>query len=163
MDKSHSMFLPKGNAIKMIKYIHKGDLDAMSSLLQSKVSANSTYQELSLLMYACRYNNIGIVQLLLKNKADPAYIAPGRGSVLNHVQGNRKMLNLLLQYGADPNKATPKHGSTLLLDAIGKRDIDLTRMLVDAKADVNKRNSEGMTPLRMATNMGYVIIVRDAW
>ena len=115
---------------EMIESIRNGDYYAVNSLLQSKVSPNSTYGFFKepLLMYACRYNNIEIAKLLLKNKADPAYsyAAPGSGSVLNHVQEH-----------------------TLLLDAIDKKDIVMTRMLVHAKADVDHRDVNRNSPVVM--------------
>ena len=213
---------------EIIETIQKGDFDAVTSLLQSKVSANwACHEGFSLLIHASSYGKEKIVKLLVKNKADPAYTAPDQCSALicaageNHVDicrfllscpgvtpdgpenslqplymavsqdkldaarllldakadpeltfidnfalgyaahsGYTKMLKLLLQYGADPNKASRKTGSTPLFFAISKNNIVATIMLLHAKADVDHRNAQRQRPIHVAMRLETVKILQ---
>ena len=213
----------------MIKDIKSGNFDNVNSLLQSKVSANFIDHEgFSPIIWACSCNKLEIAKLLVKFKADPAYIAPdassalicaaGEGSVdictyllscpgvtvnsednhrLNPLimavsqghldtakflldakadpnlsfslgspllqatgEGNQALLELLLQYGADPNKAHTKSGITPLFLAIGKKDIVATYKLLKAKGDVDHRTVKGRSPIQLAMDMEAANILR---
>lgn len=54
--------------------------------------------------------------------------------------------------GADVNKAL-WHGRTILWYATHQKSIECVNALIDAKADVNKADSDGSTPLHIDTIM----------
>jgi ankyrin repeat protein len=67
--------------------------------------------------------------------------------------GNEKTVKLLLDAGADVDKASDNanHGTPLTL-ACSRGDVKMTKMLVAAGADVNKAGDLGLTPILHATS-----------
>ena len=61
-----------------------------------------------------------------------------------------KVVNLLLQHGADPNGPTTARGQPLFY-ALGLRDREIVQTLVKHSTEVNVRNEVGETPLLYAT------------
>ena len=58
---------------------------------------------------------------------------------------------LCVERGADVNKSTTGGGGhTPLTTASGNGEVEAVRVLLEAGADVNKRNSHGRTPLSLA-------------
>ncbi len=52
-------------------------------------------------------------------------------------------------------------GNTALMMAASNGHIDITKLLLKAKADVNKQNDDGVTALMMASSEGYLDIVQE--
>jgi len=80
--------------------------------------------------------------------------------------GNPAVASLLLRAGADPNaiskntmRVTPLHS------AVANRDVakalELTRMLLDSRANVNVAQEGGWTPLHQAAAHGQVQVLKD--
>jgi hypothetical protein len=64
---------------------------------------------------------------------------------------------MLLDGGADANKARPDDGATPLLLAAQGDHVEVVRMLLDGGADANKaRTDDGTTPLLIAAEKGHV-------
>lgn len=61
----------------------------------------------------------------------------------------------LLAHGANPNCEEPKERATLLLWASEKGCTDIMDLLIRHKADVNKRDIHGDTPLMAACKNGH--------
>lgn len=112
-----------------------------------------------------------IVALLLKAGASPnpnpnpqanlpqpdrAAIAPAaEGPALWQAvrRGDRDVVSLLLDHGADANAPTGT-GVTMLHEAVRRRDRDIVALLVDAGADATARDASGRTPLDDAVALG---------
>ena len=64
---------------------------------------------------------------------------------------------LLLERGADPNKATTGTRSTPLIIASSNGNLEVATLLLDRGADPNKARADtGATPLRMASGDGHL-------
>ncbi len=61
----------------------------------------------------------------------------------------------LLAHGANPNSEEPCEGASLLLWASEKGCTDIIDLLIKYKADVNKRDCHGNTPLMAACRNGH--------
>ncbi len=59
--------------------------------------------------------------------------------------GNEEIVTLLLENGANPN-IPGGHNETPLHDAVACNRTNIARLLVSYGADVNARNSRGLTP-----------------
>ena len=59
--------------------------------------------------------------------------------------GNEEIVTLLLENGANPN-IPGGHNETPLNDAVACNRTNIARLLVSYGADVNARNSRGLTP-----------------
>ena len=64
-------------------------------------------------------------------------------------EGHKDEVQLLLDKGADPNKANV-HGWTPLHNAANKGHKDVVQLLLDRGADPNKASADGQTPLTLA-------------
>jgi len=77
-------------------------------------------------------------------------------AVLN---GDTRMVKLLLQYGADIN-ALDKQGESALLVAAYMGDEKMVRYLVNQGARLKTRSAKGVTPLLTAADQGHFNLVR---
>jgi ankyrin repeat protein len=84
------------------------------------------------------------------NKRDERFDAPVL--VLAAAWGHADMIIILLEAGADPNYGTDKDGYTALMWAVKNFDeqLEMTRALLEAGAEVNVRSNYGETPLSIA-------------
>jgi ankyrin repeat protein len=108
------------------------------------------------LALASANSSAAMVDRLLKAGADPN---GSRGAASTPLiaaarTGNVGTVKLLLAHGADV-KATPTSAKqTALMWAISERKSDVTRVFVEAGADVNARSAGGFTPLLFAARHG---------
>ena len=132
---------------------------ANPNLTTSKIPQLNTPKGATALYLACRESYEDIVKLLLNGKADPniplsdnkvtpLMIACHFASVLK----DYKIVKLLLQAGAYVNaQAIGNFGRmTALYIAAYNNDTQLAFLLLDAKADVNFFDADGMTPMHFA-------------
>lgn len=73
---------------------------------------------------------------------------------------NIEMVELLLQYGADPNLPDGENQSTTpLVTAIMENNYDIVKLMIDYNAEVNRLNTLNTSPLFNAVLMGHTEIV----
>lgn len=79
--------------------------------------------------------------------------------VLASYNGQQSTTALLLKHGAAVDGAQDAQGNTALMGVCFKGYVPIARLLIDAGADVNRRNSVGQTALMMAAlfNQGAII------
>ena len=156
---------PGGNTALM-KVIHTGNIDAAKLLLNRGASVNAKDQvaEETALMFAVRENQPAIVQLLIDQGASvnaptrvgkaPAWRPPNAGGG-SHGAG--------IVRGGWPDRgvreATPG-AMTPLLYASRDGQMDIAKMLVGAKADVNQPEANGVTPLLIAIANGHLEVAK---
>jgi ankyrin repeat protein len=68
--------------------------------------------------------------------------------------GERAALETLLQQGVNPNGLSGYRGSTALVHAVARGDVEMVRLLLDAGADPDQRGG-GHTPLGLAALRGH--------
>ena len=102
------------------------------------------------------------VRLLLERGADiNAQLIEGRSLVYQAASlGNRMpVLRLLLEKGASPDTKSIT-GTTPLIVAAGRANVDAMRLLIEKKADVNAKTAAGATALMAASTSGNAPAVR---
>jgi len=65
----------------------------------------------------------------------------------------------LLEHGADPNCVEPREQASLLQWASEKGCLDMVDLLIKFKADVNKKDNSGNSPLMAACKNGHLDVV----
>ena len=68
--------------------------------------------------------------------------------------GNGEIVEYLLQHGVDPKGTESICGETALQMAAARGDVDVMKMLLDAGADINHRDWNGMSALMLACQKG---------
>ena len=118
------------------------------------------------LQEACYLENPYYVEKLLENGADPNYpklgkedtnllplpLATGYSIVdLNHTQNAVKIVEMLLEYGADPNVIL-RRGRTCLIDVVAlepkyynEYHYEIVRLLVEYGTDISIKDQDGFT------------------
>ena len=118
------------------------------------------------LQETCYLENPYYVEKLLENGADPNYpklkkeatdllplrLATGYSIVnLNHTQNAVKIVEMLLEYGADPNVILPR-GRTCLIDVVAlepkyynEYHYEIVKLLVEYGTDISIKDQDGFT------------------
>ncbi|WP_034044982.1 ankyrin repeat domain-containing protein [Wocania ichthyoenteri] len=118
---------------------------------------------LKLLSEKYKVGEENLISILIKKGADvnlrnsygtsPLFMAV----LANSTQGVR----ILLEASARPNILHPKSGGTPLFYAAQKKNIEMVKALIKAKANVNKATTRGLTPLFIATVMKENDIIKE--
>ena len=139
--------------------ILEGDLPSVQYLLSSrKADVNEFSESTTPLILATENNQATIVELLLRQGADPNL----RELSFNETalfkasfKGFPGIAQLLISYGADV-RLRIKNDETCLMWASFKGFSDISRMLVIAGADVNAQDTKyGFSPLMVAAKNGH--------
>ena len=118
------------------------------------------------LQEACYLENPYYVEKLLENGADPNYpklkkgatdllplpLATGYSIVnINHTQNAVKIVEMLLEYGADPNVIL-RRGRTCLIDVVelepkyyNEYHYEIVKLLVEYRTDISIKDQDGFT------------------
>lgn len=137
------------------------------------VNGSNPWQFGTALQTACTFGFERVARVLLERGADVnAPGGPEGGPALHLATGNKLLLQLLLDHGADLHVNSEVHG-TALMAAAGRDEEgseDIIQMLLDYGADINSTegtysdyNSGGRTfrtPLQMACKSGTLRLVR---
>ncbi|KAJ5154427.1 uncharacterized protein N7500_009866 [Penicillium coprophilum] len=101
-----------------------------------------------------------VIQLLLEYGANVNLRGSLNGPPLYHAieQGSEAVVPLLIEYGADVNAET--YGVTPLMLAAKLGNLSINLCLLEAKADVNARDSFGQTALHLAILNGRTQVAR---
>ena len=116
------------------------NVEAAKLLLKrgAKVDTREAWREQTALMWAAAEGQPAMVKLLIENGAD--------------VNARSRANNWERQVTAEPrNQARPAGGFTPLLYAARRGCLECARLLVNAHADVNGLDPEGVSPLLLAT------------
>jgi len=154
--------------------VFTGDARSVEELLPTRADILKDFGE-GLLRKACMEGYPDVVRVLLAHGAKPPTGGNQRPdnllkTVIWSIRGNSsdaerdsciKILHLLIEYGVNPNmmdgdSQVPLHYSCDLEEKDTDAALELTRILLDAGADVNARNHHNETPLLKVTNNGNV-------
>lgn len=132
-------------------------------LIAGGAKVNETDDEgVTPLWKAVRFSKPGSVRLLLDANADPSITDEEQGwtplhcnAFCNSEPDSLTIAQLLLEHGANVDATEPTYGETSLHYAVRvAKSVELTRQLVESKANVNARSSKGDTPLQFAVGVG---------
>ena len=136
----------------------KGDLPAVSSLLQQKADVNAPQADgATAIQWAAYRNNLQLADVLIKAGAN-VKLANRDGATplsLAAENGSAAMIEKLIEAGADPNEQRP-NGETPLMMAARNGNVAALKVLLDHKADANlKENLRGTTALMWAADQSH--------
>ena len=118
---------------------------------------------------ATRCGDFGLVQMLLKCKISVNAPCTGADTIWHTPlqiaahQGDIKIAELLIDYGADVNAPAVSGHATALQAAVSGNHIQLVRILLDRGADVNAPNFEGRNALAAAANQCNSEVLQLLW
>ena len=144
----------------------QGDARVVALLLQHNADVSCiTAAGYTPLMTAAIEGNTDVIRLLLEAGADPNQPTNSTTTALAAAagSGNATAVELLLAHGADPCAVIPSsgvfHEPPLLCAIRSSESAPIVARLIEAGADVNAPDDEGMTPLRAATETGRADLV----
>ena len=113
------------------------------------------------LMFAILGGHTAIVKLFIKNEANVNLTDKhGQSALFPACEKNYlKIVQLLLQAGANPNLQRYHDGNSALHLACANRFLELAQTLLQFKTNPNIQNTNGVTPLMIATHLSYHDIV----
>lgn len=147
---------------KLFKAIDAGDASTVDAVLDDETFDLKSTQDsgAQYLFHAMAARNKAIYVKLLEKGASPNRCDSSGKCIMNQSaeEEDSYWLSEALAHGGDPdvlntgNRHVPN--STPLFYAIYKRRVENTKILIDASADLNHRNSFGLAPLREAAGNG---------
>lgn len=151
--------------------IRNGKPAIVAALLAAKVDANGVDADgRSLLHLAVGYQQIPIAKLLLAHGAkvdarETKGLSDGQTPLFTAIVfGDLEMVKLLLDSGADPNVEDARFEAPINYAISMASDktpaLQIARLLLDRKADVNHRGWDGVTPLILASSSGNLSLVK---
>lgn len=143
----------------LIRAVAEGDTKAISKLLnrrslQINQKVNFKGSETYALLEAVRTGNIEIVELLLKNGADPNLQAFEPAIVTASKNGNCQIVEMLIRYGADIESKIYYDSNALIVAAAEGHDRIVDKLL-KAGANINAKSREGTAIQEACYNKKY--------
>lgn len=109
---------------------------------------------------ACIYD-LDVANILLDNNADAKLFDEHRGTLIHRVMGNRDftkhydLISRLISLGVDLNKRAKFGGITVLMMAVTRLDMNLTKMFVDNGADIHAISESGFNVANFLSSNYY--------
>lgn len=133
----------------MQKATRQNKLDLYQKLLENGLDLQDEETANTAAMYAFSYTDaqsLEAIRFLLENNINKSSVAKKLSS--NSVLQSSSIMQLMLDYGIDPNTQDAS-GGTALIAAVRKANMrpDMLRMLLDNDADPNVRGKNGESPL----------------
>ena len=142
--------------------IERGDMLLVEEYITNGGDVNAPWKlDLRLIGTAAAYGDEDILLLLLEHGADIHARDAMDGKAIDYAveAGHINATSVLLAHGASANELLAS-GETLLTCAIKKRDEDMTRLLIEAGADLYLPNAAGMHPLIVGIRTDNVSAVK---
>lgn len=130
--------------------------ELLRMLLKKKPNLETTYAGTSALYQAVRKGESELVALLLGAGANVKVTSRFAPPVLWSAASRRRfeIVKLLVDAGANVDRTCSRVLSNSLYDAVKKGDLPLVRLLLDSKADIEKKSYGDMSALYLAVSNG---------
>lgn len=141
----------------LIEAVINGDLAEVKSLLDKGEDIHTIdYNGYTPLDWAIMADHAEMVELLLKNDADPNYETDyGMTPFMTAAEGSHaEMITLLFESGADPNYQESSSGYTALTYSVFSEDLQTVKLLLELGADPEIKDYSGMTARMHALQSG---------
>jgi ankyrin repeat protein len=151
---------------QLLSAVDRQDEKGVAKLLENSPELDVNYRTprmgQSALVSAASMGNVEIVRLLLRHGADPSITTESDQTALMLAAhyGHVEIVNVLIAAGADVNVAESRYGYTPLASAARKGQTAVVLVLLDARADTQKRTSDGRTALQLASQYNRQSVVR---
>lgn len=136
---------------------HWNDAATADVLLRAGADANAANDfQMTPLSQACTNASVEMVRLLLKSGAHPnTPIATGETPLMTCARtGSAEAVRLLIEYGAQVDAREPSQNQTALMWAIAERHPEVTKVLIEAGANLRAATKQGFTPIHFAARVG---------
>ena len=152
---------------EFLYYIKNKKYYDLEELLKKKSAPDFLFDDLNFspLQYAVNYEDIKLVKLLIKYRANINYNGYKKDSLPSPIfmsikKGNIKIFKTLAS-SKSFNKNADEEGFTLLLETLHYKKTELAKFLISINADVNKcGNEEAGCPLHAASALGLNEIIK---
>ncbi len=154
------LFLDRGHRLSFHEAAAYGDAVRMSDLLDRDPELLDSFGDdgFNAVGLAIFFRHPEIARMLIERGADvaaparnPMKVAPVHAAA---TQGDREMMQLLLDHGADPN-AVQQMDYVPLHSSAGRGDVETARLLMARGADPKRKSSDGKTPADVARERGF--------
>jgi ankyrin repeat protein len=136
---------------KLYKAVRKNDISEAKKLIEEGVDPTIASRKYgALLAHACKNKDVTIelIEMLITYGCDVNEVNGWKGSALIQalIAGRQDIAQLLIRHGAQVNAAN-RQGETALHVACRRKDIPSITFLLENKANVDAKSSDGLTPL----------------
>ncbi len=155
------LFMTKAQNKDVFNVARNGTLQEMSELAkQNPAIINNTDQMgFSPLILACYRGNVEVAEFLIDHVKDLNYESrEGTALAALSINYNKKLVEKLLQKGANPN-TVDSQGNTPLLWAIKRNNLELLQLLLKNYANTNVKDSLGISAFEYAVKSNNSTII----
>jgi ankyrin repeat protein len=138
-----------------------GNIQIVQALLEHGADVNAKNHEgLTALFWPARRGHAQVVLLLVQKGADPNLKDSYGATVLHAAVENNDLssVKILLQKGAEVDVALNRTLWTPLMIAAERGQVEIVKLLLEKKPDLNMQNSKGLTALKIAQKKKHVQI-----
>ncbi len=160
LEELKKQWIGSGEPDAVITSIEKQDFATLQRILKKygsiATNARKTNNGDTPLHLACRLGRMKMVELLLKNCADPEARNWDRGStplILAALHGYTNIMKRLIKYGAMVDSPQLKSGATPLDFAVYYGRMKAAQLLIKNGANVNAKDKTGAVPLHYVKNV----------